>query len=38
MFLDSSSTALTVVHCFSDVPKDGGGTWLCEDGLKGESL
>lgn len=35
-FLDSSSTALTIVHCFTDIPKDGGGTWLCEDALKGE--
>lgn len=35
-FLDSSSTALTIVHCFTDIPKNGGGTWLCEDALKGE--
>lgn len=34
-FLDSSGTALTVVHCFTDIPPRGGGTWLCEDGIKG---
>ncbi|KAK5706928.1 hypothetical protein LTR97_001920 [Elasticomyces elasticus] len=34
-FLDSSSTAMTIVHCFTDIPKDGGGTWLCEDGMQG---
>lgn len=33
-FLDSSSTAMTIIHCFSDIPKNGGGTWLCEDGIK----
>ena len=35
-FLDSSSTAMTIVHCFSDIPENGGGTWLCEDGMNGE--
>ncbi|RSH89876.1 hypothetical protein EHS25_001862 [Saitozyma podzolica] len=34
-FLDSSNVALTVIHCFTDIPKRGGGTILCEDGLKG---
>jgi hypothetical protein len=33
-FLDSSNVALTVIHCFTDIPKRGGGTILCEDGLK----
>jgi len=35
MFLDSSGDALTVIHCFSDIPKRGGGTWLAEDGIAG---
>ena len=35
-FLDSAGTAMTVVHCFTDIPPDGGGTWLCEDGIEGE--
>lgn len=36
LFLDSTGNAMTVVHVFSDIPERGGGTWLCEDGLKGE--
>lgn len=36
-FLDSSNVALTVIHCFTDIPPRGGGTILCEDGLKGGS-
>ncbi|RSH91555.1 hypothetical protein EHS25_009854 [Saitozyma podzolica] len=35
MFLDSSSTALTLVYCFTDIPPRGGGTILCEDGIEG---
>ena len=35
-FLDSSGNALTIIHCFTDIPKGGGGTALCEDGIKGE--
>ena len=35
LFLDSTGNALTVILCFSDVPERGGGTWVCEDGLKG---
>ena len=35
-FLDSSGTALTVIHCFTDIPAGGGGTWLCQDGMAGE--
>ena len=37
MFLDSSGNAMTVVHCFSDIPERAGGTWLCEDGMRSES-
>ncbi|KAF8899531.1 hypothetical protein CPB84DRAFT_1847730 [Gymnopilus junonius] len=33
-FLDSSGNALTIVHCFTDVPPRGGGTWLAEDGIE----
>jgi hypothetical protein len=33
-FLDSSENALTVIHCFTDIPAGGGGTMLCEDGIK----
>lgn len=36
-FLDSSGTAMTIVHCFTDVPARGGGTWLCEDGIARKS-
>ncbi|KAK5128267.1 hypothetical protein LTR85_002934 [Meristemomyces frigidus] len=32
-FLDSTGTAMTIVHCFTDIPARGGGTWLCEDGI-----
>ncbi|KAG7530408.1 hypothetical protein FFLO_05071 [Filobasidium floriforme] len=32
-FLDSSGNAITVIHCFTDIPPRGGGTYLCEDGL-----
>jgi hypothetical protein len=35
-FLDSSSTGLTIVYCFTDIPKNGGGTWVCQDGITGE--
>lgn len=38
LFLDSTGNAMTVVHVFSDIPERGGGTWLCEDGLKGETV
>lgn len=34
-FLDSSGNALTIIHCFTDVPEDGGGTVVAEDGIKG---
>ena len=34
-FLDSSGNALTIIHCFSDIPERGGGTLLAEDGIKG---
>lgn len=37
MFLDSSGNALTVIHVFTDIPARGGGTCVCEDGLKGTS-
>lgn len=37
-FLDSSGNALTVICCFTDVPANGGGTSLCEDGIKCRSL
>lgn len=35
-FLDSSSTAMTIIHCYTDIPAHGGGTWLCEDGIARE--
>ncbi|KAJ4167425.1 hypothetical protein NW754_011240 [Fusarium falciforme] len=35
MFLDSSGNALTVIHVFTDIPAQGGGTCVCEDGLEG---
>ena len=38
LFLDSSGNAMTVVHCFTDIPARGGGTWLCEDAVPGERL
>jgi hypothetical protein len=34
-FLDSSGVALTIVHCFTDILPDGGGTILAEDAIKG---
>ena len=37
LFLDSSGNAMTVVHCFSDIPERAGGTWLCEDGISSRS-
>ena len=36
-FLDSSGNALTVIHVFSDIPENGGGTAVCEDGIEGQS-
>jgi len=33
-FLDSADNALTIIHCFTDIPRLGGGTQLCEDGMK----
>jgi hypothetical protein len=39
LFLDSSGNALTVIHCYTDILGDnGGGTTLCEDGIKGEFM
>jgi hypothetical protein len=35
MFLDSSGNALTVIHVFTDIPAQGGGTAVCEDGIEG---
>jgi len=35
MFLDSAGNALTIIHCFTDIPENGGGTYICEDGIKG---
>lgn len=32
-FLDSSSNALTIINCFTDIPPRGGGTFLAEDGM-----
>lgn len=37
-FLDSSGNALTIIFCFTDVLPNGGGTALCEDGIKGGPL
>lgn len=37
MFLDSTGNAITVIHVFTDIPARGGGTWLCEDGIKGKT-
>jgi len=34
-FLDSTGNAMTIIHCFSDIPPRGGGTWICEDGIPG---
>ncbi|ORX40215.1 hypothetical protein BD324DRAFT_616889 [Kockovaella imperatae] len=33
-FLDSSGNALTIIHCFTDIPERGGGTCVAEDGIK----
>jgi len=33
--LDSTGNAMTVIHCWVDIPARGGGTYLCEDGIKG---
>ncbi|KAK3681998.1 hypothetical protein LTR37_020676 [Vermiconidia calcicola] len=35
MFLDSSGNAMTVIHVFTDIPEQGGGTCVCEDGIAG---
>ncbi|KAM0460168.1 hypothetical protein ACHAPV_004957 [Trichoderma viride] len=34
-FLDSSGNALTIIHCFTDIPEQGGGTLIAEDGIQG---
>jgi hypothetical protein len=34
-FLDSSTNALTIINCFTDVKPGQGGTFLAEDGIKG---
>lgn len=36
MFLDSTGNAMTIIHCFTDIPERGGGTMLCEDGIEGK--
>ena len=36
MFLDSAGNGLTVIHVFTDIPRRGGGTWVCEDGIEGD--
>ena len=36
LFLDSTGNAITVIHCFTDIPPRGGGTYLAEDGIKGK--
>jgi hypothetical protein len=33
LFLDSSQVSLTLLHCYTDIPEKGGGTWLAEDGM-----
>ena len=38
MFLDSAGNALTIIHCFTDIPENGGGTFICEDGITGGRL
>jgi hypothetical protein len=38
MFLDSSGNALTVIHVFTDILSQGGGTCVCEDGIEGMML
>ncbi|EJU05871.1 hypothetical protein DACRYDRAFT_104360 [Dacryopinax primogenitus] len=34
-FLDSGEIALTIIHLFTDIEPRGGGTYICEDGMKG---
>lgn len=38
MFLDSSGNAMTVIHCFTDIPVHGGGTAVCEDAMSSTSV
>ncbi|KZT54346.1 hypothetical protein CALCODRAFT_16213 [Calocera cornea HHB12733] len=33
-FLDSGEIALTIIHLFTDIEPRGGGTYICEDGIK----
>jgi hypothetical protein len=35
-FLDSSGDSMTLLVAWSDIPEGGGGTWIAEDGTKGE--
>lgn len=37
-FLDSSGDAMTLLVAWSDIPEGGGGTWIAEDGTKGETF
>ena len=36
MFLDSTGCAITVIHCFADIPEHVGWTILCEGGIEGK--